>query len=89
MKVRWKLKRSQVKPCHHPLPHKCPWLTKDLDKDQIIFKKLEGVWERLSSAKHAWVVPVLFQGVEEAGVANRLNFNKSGMVRWFFDRGFN
>lgn len=39
------------------------------------------MWERLSLAKHDWVVPVLFQGVE-AGVANHLNLNKSGIVRW-------
>lgn len=45
------------------------------------------MWERLSSAKHDWVVLVLFRGVE-AGVVNLLNLNNFGMVRWLFDRGF-
>lgn len=44
---------------------------KELANEQVILKASQGVWERLSSAKHDWVVLVLvlFRGVE-AGVAN-------------------
>lgn len=87
MRVSWEWKKSQVKPCQHPPPLDLPWVTEELAKEQVILKRAWGVWERLSSAKHDWVVLVLFRGVE-AGVVNLLNLNNFGMVRWLFDRGF-
>lgn len=60
---------------------------KELANEQVILKASQGVWERLSSAKQDRVVLVLFRGVE-AGVANRLNLNNFGMVRWLLDREF-
>lgn len=38
-----------------------PMVDRELANEQVILKASQGVWERLSSAKHDWVVLVLFR----------------------------
>lgn len=76
-------KSSQAAPL--PAATRAPLL--ELAHEQVILKASQRVWERLSSAKHDWVVLVLFRGVE-ARVANHLRLNNLGMSRWLLDRGF-